>query len=265
VPQTRSLLYSTKPLPPRRDYCSFCSVDGVLSLPDPQDACAAIHNNVTGSIVIVERGGCTFAAKVRNAACAGAKGVVVFNYVQPTSHRNEHELIIMGPEELTPAGQQQGYQCESEGNKKKRRVTADIPSVFISYSSGVYLLHIMAIRALQGDVVRIIITGEGDNPFLAGGIPFTAATILHLVVLLFGIIWILMIMVVLCSCSNCYLSTFSRSVRLQARSSLLLFSDTLTSIFNPHICSICLDYFAEGDTIRRLPCSHQYHSRCVSD
>ena len=28
-------------------------------------------------------------------------------------------------------------------------------------------------------------------------------------------------------------------------------------------CSICLDFFSVGDTVRRLPCRHCYHQSCV--
>lgn len=30
-------------------------------------------------------------------------------------------------------------------------------------------------------------------------------------------------------------------------------------------CSICLDYFGIGQTIRRLPCFHQFHISCADD
>ena len=47
----------------------------------PRDACSALTNatRVAGRIVLVERGGCEFQAKIKNAEDAGAVGVIVYN------------------------------------------------------------------------------------------------------------------------------------------------------------------------------------------
>jgi subtilisin family serine protease len=47
----------------------------------PRDACSALTNatSVTGRIVLVERGGCEFQVKIKNAENAGAVGVIVYN------------------------------------------------------------------------------------------------------------------------------------------------------------------------------------------
>jgi hypothetical protein len=47
----------------------------------PRDACSALTNatRVTGRIALVERGGCEFQVKIRNAENAGAVGVIVYN------------------------------------------------------------------------------------------------------------------------------------------------------------------------------------------
>jgi hypothetical protein len=49
----------------------------------PRDACSALTNatRVAGRIVLVERGGCEFQAKIENAEDAGAVGVIVYNDV----------------------------------------------------------------------------------------------------------------------------------------------------------------------------------------
>lgn len=49
--------------------------------PDFNDACEAITNNVTGKIVLVNRGTCTFESKVLKAQQAGAVGVLITNNV----------------------------------------------------------------------------------------------------------------------------------------------------------------------------------------
>jgi subtilisin family serine protease len=44
-------------------------------------ACTSVDGGASGKVVVVDRGGCTFSAKVRNAIAAGAIGVVVLNNV----------------------------------------------------------------------------------------------------------------------------------------------------------------------------------------
>jgi PKD repeat protein len=43
------------------------------------DACSAINNNVSGKIVLIDRGSCTFISKAQTAAAAGAVGVIIAN------------------------------------------------------------------------------------------------------------------------------------------------------------------------------------------
>jgi minor extracellular serine protease Vpr len=44
-------------------------------------ACTSVDGGASGKVVVVDRGGCTFSTKVRNAIAAGAIGVVVINNV----------------------------------------------------------------------------------------------------------------------------------------------------------------------------------------
>jgi subtilisin family serine protease len=44
-------------------------------------SCASVDPGASGKVAIIDRGGCTFSAKVRNAIAAGATGVVVINNV----------------------------------------------------------------------------------------------------------------------------------------------------------------------------------------
>ena len=47
--------------------------------PTTTDACSAILNDVSGKVVLIERGTCGFALKARNASVAGAAAVVIYN------------------------------------------------------------------------------------------------------------------------------------------------------------------------------------------
>ena len=46
---------------------------------EPYTACTAIQNDVSGKVVLIGRGGCTFANKAVAAQNAGAVGVIIVN------------------------------------------------------------------------------------------------------------------------------------------------------------------------------------------
>ena len=50
-----------------------------FAVASPAEGCAPLANDVTGKIVIIDRGDCSFTTKVRNAENAGALGVLVVN------------------------------------------------------------------------------------------------------------------------------------------------------------------------------------------
>ena len=52
---------------------------GTLAVPDPILACAALTDDMTGKVVVIERGVCGFVTKVMKAQAAGAVAVVVYN------------------------------------------------------------------------------------------------------------------------------------------------------------------------------------------
>ena len=55
------------------------SLTGDVVLAEPNIACADITNNVTGKIVLIQRGTCTFKSKALKAQTAGAIGVIIYN------------------------------------------------------------------------------------------------------------------------------------------------------------------------------------------
>lgn len=46
---------------------------------DPNDGCEPINIDVKDQVVLIARGGCTFAQKIRNAQEAGAAAVLIYN------------------------------------------------------------------------------------------------------------------------------------------------------------------------------------------
>lgn len=41
--------------------------------------------------------------------------------------------------------------------------------------------------------------------------------------------------------------------------------EKLQKDFNTHSCSICIDSFEDDESIKILPCFHQFHTKCVDD
>lgn len=56
---------------------------GNLALTTPSDGCSAISESLTGKIAVIQRGGCNYTVKVKNAQLKGAVGAVIYN--APTS------------------------------------------------------------------------------------------------------------------------------------------------------------------------------------
>lgn len=76
-----------------------------------QDGCSTISSSIQGSIYLIQRGSCQFAKKVLNAEIAGAKAVIIYN------NNTDNTIVLMGI----------------------RPTATTIPSVFISYASGIEL------------------------------------------------------------------------------------------------------------------------------
>lgn len=57
-------------------------MEGELVFAQPRKSCSPLDNSdmVAGRIVLIQRGGCMFAEKVRNAQNAGAIGVIVAGF-----------------------------------------------------------------------------------------------------------------------------------------------------------------------------------------
>ena len=55
---------------------------GALATSQPADACVSLEGPLSGAIVLVTRGGCSFLEKAINVQAAGAIGIVVINHIK---------------------------------------------------------------------------------------------------------------------------------------------------------------------------------------
>jgi hypothetical protein len=55
------------------------SINGVMELADPAEACGVINNIFNGNVAVIDRGSCSFVVKILTAQEAGASAVIVCN------------------------------------------------------------------------------------------------------------------------------------------------------------------------------------------
>jgi subtilisin family serine protease len=138
----------------------IAAVDSSLTIGSsgsPSDACSALKNttSVVGRIALIERGGCEFQVKIKNAENAGAVGVVVYN-------DNAGEPIVMNGD----AG------------------VVHIPAVMIGSADGQRLVTALAgtqqvtLRLAKGAFVPVTTTGNIMADFSSRGPALTDANFL---------------------------------------------------------------------------------------
>src|SRR5262249_36615412 len=93
-PETRTLTITPGNTTPATGSASFgatnfdLTADVILAddgMGTTSDACTALTNNVTGKIVLVDRGSCTFVTKARSVQTAGGLGMIVANNAAGTT------------------------------------------------------------------------------------------------------------------------------------------------------------------------------------
>ncbi len=108
------------------------TVAGDLVVAIPNGACTGITNDISGKIVLIDRGSCTFVTKVANAQLAGAIGVIIVNI--------ENSTISMG-------GSDPGI---------------IIPSIMVSLSDGNAIKAAIAEGTVSATISSIPITNDSD-------------------------------------------------------------------------------------------------------
>lgn len=110
------------------------AVDGDLfHISGTNPGCSQISDDLTGKMALIERGGCTFIDKVRNAQNAGAKGVVVFQ------NSGDEPFAMPGTNSLI-----------------------NIPSVMISRANGLALVNMLNTQSLLA-TIKDTIAASGSN------------------------------------------------------------------------------------------------------
>ena len=135
-----------------------------------RDGCEAITNDLTGTIALIDRGGCNFIVKVRNAQDQGALGVIIMNNRGggPTTLGGDEDPTIVIP--ATMVSQGNGTRLvDAEGDETQMRLSAvnnlsgSLDNQIIAHEWGHYI-HNRLVRCGNNQCGGM---GEGWGDFMA--------------------------------------------------------------------------------------------------
>lgn len=203
-------------------------VSGKLVLSEPEDACTDIKprpNSEDTWFLLAKRYPCPFETKVRNAAKAGFKAVIIYS-VDP----NKNSAYYAG---------------------QKVQYNLDIPTILVSYMDGENIKQ----NYLYDKGFTVFILPRVPFPLNAYLLPFAIV----IIVCLFLMISFLVFQVIKCARDRRKIQRH----RLTTKQLKQLLTTVYTKGSHYDTCAICLDEYLEGEKLRVLPCSHGYHLRCI--
>lgn len=203
-------------------------MSGKIILSEPEDACTDIKpapNKDESWFLLAKRYPCPFEAKVRNAAKAGYKAVIIYS-IDPNKR-------------------------PSYFSSQKVQYNLDIPTILISYADGDTIKH----RYLYDKGYTAVILPRIPFPLNAYLLPFAIV----IIVCLFLMVSFLVYQVIRCARGRRKLLRH----RLTNKQLKQLLTTVYTKDSNYDTCAICLDEYVPGEKLRVLPCGHCYHLRCI--
>jgi E3 ubiquitin-protein ligase RNF13 len=199
---------------------------------------ASITGNVTGSIILVERGDCPFVDKAMRAQDLGCAGIIIGN-----SEQGGDDLLRMGPTNETASD------------------AVKIHCVFISHTDLQLIRNLAKVRSSLMAAINEIGRVDTSAPSKESA-GFQALVYLLILV---PISWCVAGMIMgLRKCIANYAGRWLRRRRV-----------TIPTVrFNSNgapepglvindACAICLDDFTDGTSIKKLPCHHGFHAPCI--
>lgn len=201
--------------------------------------------------LLAKRGQCSFEAKARTAMTLTPPGIVKYIIVYDDKERPTLSIMsAMDPSSIT------------------------IGLLFVSFNSGVDLIvQIMSQSTSMYQAGGFLVRLDSENPWL----PFIATdTKSWMIVSLTGIF----LMLVFCGCAFFFIHL--GILRIEANVIYLRGQSPHYTLLTPQqvldlpeqtyqrdiglgqeFCSICLEEFSNGETIKQLACSHIFHTQCI--
>ncbi|KAL2524675.1 Receptor-like proteiny region [Abeliophyllum distichum] len=203
---------------------------GALHLADPLDACSSLPNEVEygdpeiARIALVVRGKCAFEEKIRNAQDAGFRAAVVYD------DQHNHNLISM-------MGNPEGIW---------------MPAVFVANEAG--------------ETLRKHAQAEESQCCILSSLDETAWTVL--------VISFISLLVVVSLLATIFFTYKHRQNQQGTRHVIddkvvdilpcITFDAAQLSCYTGETCVICLEDYRDGESLKILPCQHDFHVGCVN-
>ncbi|KAH6764069.1 receptor homology region transmembrane domain ring H2 motif protein 1 [Perilla frutescens var. frutescens] len=207
------------------------AICGGLRVAEPLDACSPLLDEVEdrgdderASIVLIVRGKCAFEEKIRNAQEAGFRAAIVYD------DRRNHNLISM------------------MGNPKGLWIYA----VFVSNTAG--------------EILKENAQGVGGECCIVSFVDETAWTVL--VISFISVLAVISLLVAVFFIVNHWRNPQETRTALDDKVVDMLPNITFHSVnIIDHIgetCTICLEDYKHGESLKILPCRHGFHASCVN-
>ncbi|KAJ4963602.1 hypothetical protein NE237_023541 [Protea cynaroides] len=206
---------------------------GALYVADPPDACSSLGNQsdyeATDKVrfALIVRGNCSFEDKIRNAQEGGFRAAIVYD------DRDRKNLISM-------IGNPEGIS-----------------------------LHAVFVSKLAGETLKKLARGEEGECCIRSLIEETAWTVL--VISFISLTVIVSVLATFFFTRNqrvFHQGTYHCSPSIDSRivedlPSFTFYSARSSDCRMGVTCAICLEDYRDGETLRVLPCQHEFHASCV--
>ncbi|CAL9159793.1 unnamed protein product [Musa hybrid cultivar] len=209
---------------------------GSLHAAEPLDACSVLRTNWTAvgdsgggdaRFVLISRGVCSFEEKVRNAQDGGFEAAIIYDDQEKSS------LYSM-----------------------------------VGDSAGIHI-HAVFVSKMAGETLKKFARGEKGECCIGSSMDETAGTIL--VISFVSLVVIIMVLAAFMLARNCRLlrngvHNQPSSMKREAVEMLPCFTFRTAYLNSKHTaetCAICLEDYRDGDSLRVLPCLHDFHLVCV--
>ena len=228
---------------------------GKIVLAQPEDACTSVSpppNNQDNFFLLAKRYPCPFEVKVRNAAQAGFKAVIVYS-IDPglKSKTLPASSLSLPTHSLAPSAQQQQQQKPSTTPAPAVQYDLYIPTVLISNIDGEDIKE----NYLHDKGYTALILPRMPFPLNAYLLPFAIVIIVCLILM----VSFLVFQIIKCARDRRKIQRH----RLTNKQLRQLLTTIYTKGSQYDTCAICLDEYLEGEKLRVLPCGHGYHLRCI--